>query len=659
MKTITLLKRKLFRTLTVASLFVAPAASAQTLASWNPTGVFNYGPSPWAPTATHSNVTVGGWTRGAGVGLSGTAANNAFGGNNWTGASNEDITFTITSNPGITVSYTAFTLFYRHSGTGPGSGTLEYTFGNGTTYTVITTMTFANNTSTGAALSPISLTGISNLQNVAPGTIVKFRILPTGGGSAGTWYIFGTGASLDGTFSSFVGNITETSPIACNSQSTGVLTNSVTGSTPPYTYSWAPTGGTTSVAAGLSAGVYTCFVTSSTSETTLVTYTLTEPAVISGSVISQQNIPCHGGTTGAATVSPIGGTPSYSLSWSPAGGTNSVTSNLAAGIYTLTISDINNCTGSQTVAISEPPSSIAIFATNTMVCSGASVVVNAVGANTYSWTQGISNGIAFTTTTSATYVVYATNTLSGCTERDSVSIIVNPSPTITAASSRSNSTICSGNDITLSASGANVYTWTGGISNGMSFTPTATQSYSVTGSDFNGCTGTAVITVSVNQTPNVSISSSRSTSCKGETVTLTAHGATTYSWSTHATTSLVAVSPSATVVYTVTGIDANGCSDTSSVQQRVSNCLGIESIDADTESSLSIFPNPNAGEFSVSSASNADLLIVNELGQTVQRIELNGSNNRETKVNGLSSGIYFIRSVNTNYNVSKKLVVAR
>lgn len=654
MKT-TKLKRSLMGFAVSLLLFFALPASAQ-LASWSPAGVFGYGPSPWAPTATSASISAGGWVRGAGVGLTGTSANNAWGGVNWTGQPTEDATFTITSNPGSIVSYSLFNLYYRRSGTGPGSGTFEYAFGNSsTTYTVISNLVFGSATSGGSI--PINLSGVNDLQNVQPGTVVKFRILPSGGGPAGTWYIYGSGADIEGSFSGFGMSISTASAISCNGQSNGALTASLTGGTGPFSYSWTPSGLTSSVAAGLSAGVYTCFVTSALSETTFATYTLTQPAVVSASVVSQANVICYGSSTGAASLAPMGGTPAYTYSWLPSGGTSTTAANLAAGIYTLNIVDSHSCTGTQTVAITQPGPTLISYASNSVICNGSTVTVNTAGTGTYTWTNGLTSGVPFTPSNTATYTVSTTNTVSGCTETNTITIVVNQNPTVTAASDVS--TTCSGSSVTLNASGASTLVWSGGITDGVAFTPTITTSYTVTGTDVNNCSSTAEITVTVNALPTLSVTSSKSVTCKGGTATLTVRGATSYSWNTNSTASLVAVSPTITTTYSISGMDDNGCVSTSAFTQTVSNCLGVETLSANEAANLVVFPNPANGEFTVKNTSDLDLLVVNSLGQTVQTLQLNDSNNREAKVSNLSPGIYFIVSMHTGFSVKQKVIVSK
>jgi uncharacterized repeat protein (TIGR01451 family) len=185
---------------------INPASSGggtTTLVGWDVSGLAggsgNFGSSPLASTTNAANLTlVAGLTRGTGVGVTGTAAARGWGGNNWMDTSsaaaitaNRFATFTVAAVSGYNVSFATIGKFdYRHSGTGPTNGLLQYQVGSGA-FTDVTALSYPTNTSGGASLSPIDLSGISALQNIGPGTNVTFRIVNWGGtNSAGSWYIF-------------------------------------------------------------------------------------------------------------------------------------------------------------------------------------------------------------------------------------------------------------------------------------------------------------------------------------------------------------------------------------------------------------------------------------------------------------------------------------
>jgi uncharacterized repeat protein (TIGR01451 family) len=174
-----------------------------TLVGWDvsalPGGPNNFGPSPMPPTTNANNLTIVGLARGPGVGSNATqAAARAWGGNTWTDTTSDAAiaagrlaTFSVAANSGYRISFASISKFdYRRSSTGPAYGLLQYQVGAGA-FADAAALSYPSNTSSGASLPPIDLSGIASLQNVGPGTNVTFRIVNWGGtSSAGTWYIF-------------------------------------------------------------------------------------------------------------------------------------------------------------------------------------------------------------------------------------------------------------------------------------------------------------------------------------------------------------------------------------------------------------------------------------------------------------------------------------
>jgi gliding motility-associated-like protein len=231
--------------------------------------------------------------------------------------------------------------------------------------------------------------------------------------------------------------------------------------------------------------------------------------------------------------------------------------------YTVTGTDGNGCKNSDVVNVNVNPLPNVNAGADQSTCLGNSVTLSGGGAVTYTWTGGISNGTPFTPTATATYTVTGTDA-NGCKNSDVVNVIVNPLPNVNAGADQST---CLGNSVTLSGSGAITYTWTGGISNGTPFTPTATASYTVTGTDANGCKNSDVVNVTVNPLPNVNAGANQST-CSGNSVTLSGSGAVTYTW-TGGISNGTSFTPTVTANYTVTGTDANGCKNSDVVNVTV------------------------------------------------------------------------------------------
>jgi len=223
--------------------------------------------------------------------------------------------------------------------------------------------------------------------------------------------------------------------------------------------------------------------------------------------------------------------------------------------------------------------------------------------------------------------------------------------------------LCIGSSATLTASGANTYVWSNnqtGTVIVVSPTLTGIATYSTTGTDLSGCSGTGTITVNVTPLPVVMATSLKPTICKGEQVTLNASGANTYAWNTVPVSSgsAVVVSPTITTNYVVSGTDLNGCVNTFTISQVVNLCTGIGQ-DQIVSREYALFPNPNNGQFTISGPATeaaSRIVIFNTLGQKVFEDDLNsGQNNTQT---GLPKGIYHYNIlVNEHKATSGKIVV--
>jgi gliding motility-associated-like protein len=271
-----------------------------------------------------------------------------------------------------------------------------------------------------------------------------------------------------------------------------------------------------------------------------------------------------------------------SYTWSPAIGLSSTTgSNVTANptattTYTVT-GTTNGCTSSQNVVVTvNPLPVITINPNNPTICNGQSVTLTASGADSYNWSPSTALSSTNTATVTSsptstiTYTVIGTST-AGCTNTGTVTVNVNNNPTISL--SPANPTICIGDNINLTASGATSYLWTPatGLSSTTGATvtanPTTTTAYTVTGTDANGCAASGNVTVIVNPLPVVTVTPNNPAICIGSSVSLTANGASSYSWSpatglNQTSGATVTANPTSTTTYIVTGTDANGCSNT-------------------------------------------------------------------------------------------------
>jgi hypothetical protein len=170
------------------------------------------------------------------------------------------------------------------------------------------------------------------------------------------------------------------------------------------------------------------------------------------------------------------------------------------------------------------------------------------------------------------------------------------------------------------------------------------------------CNSTGSVNLTINPNPTVTAVLTRSVICRGESTILKANGANTYVWNNTATTPSFVINPIINTNYTVTGTDANGCKGTGTVQVKVNTCTEISEINK--EKGITIYPNPNNGEFEITSKGiDIELKIINDLGQLVKIINLNKINNYEIKVNELSNGVYFVVGQNKTTNINQKIII--
>ena len=202
-------------------------------------------------------------------------------------------------------------------------------------------------------------------------------------------------------------------------------------------------------------------------------------------------------------------------------------------------------------------------------CGPQTITLTGSGANTYTWsTSNTTSSFTVAPVTNTTYSVIG-RASNGCTNTAVSNVTVNPIPNITIAGTN---TICFGQSTTLTASGGTSYTWTPGgtVASSITVNPTTTTVYNVTGSNAFGCTKTVSVQVVVNGLPTVS--STSTTICFGNSGTINASGASTYTWSTGTVAGGITVNPSTTTTYTVTGTNVNGCTNTA-VGQVLVNAL--------------------------------------------------------------------------------------
>lgn len=289
-----------------------------------------------------------------------------------------------------------------------------------------------------------------------------------------------------------------------------------------------------------------------------------------GTTITGNNVICKGSS--AILTAPEG--ESWSWAHGPTTREITVTPN-ASTTYTVTTTSANGCTSeaSINVTVNTPPT-ISISGPTAPICSGTPVTLTASGASTYIW-NGTTSGESITVnpTTTTNYTVIGTDA-NGCEGTQTITVHVLPAPTGTISGATE---VCKGNTITLTAPAGSDWQWSSGETTQIiNVTPTTNTQYSVTLKSPNGCTYTTPKhNVTVRNLPTITVTGNQ-TVCAGESTTLTASGAKSYSWSTGSHSSSITVTPTApSTTYTVTGTDEFGCQASIDVTVTVSTLPNI------------------------------------------------------------------------------------
>jgi hypothetical protein len=366
------------------------------------------------------------------------------------------------------------------------------------------------------------------------------------------------------------------------------------------------------------------------------------------------------------------------LSISPSTGViNLAASNAGTYNVTNTIAAAGACLADQeTVQITIYDAPTATVTGGGSVCGDGStpidVTVTLSGAGPWNFTYSDGTSTQNVTNQSASvYVISASNsgtytvtTVSdqNCTAAGSGSALVmfNTNPTVSAGG---NQTVCEGALVTLTASGAQTYVWTGGIENGVAFTATSTETYEVTGTDGNGCTGTATVTVTVNENPEVTLSAFESLCVDASPLTLSGGSPAGGAYSGTGVTGGI-FNPSVgagTYNITYTYTSSENCTGSATQSILVESCASIE--DWAMAANLTIFPNPVSDELTISFFNtSSEQVRVSLLGADGKLIAVSVAKpftqyTESTDVTSLASGMYMVRFETAMGTEVRKVIV--
>ena len=441
--------------------------------------------------------------------------------------------------------------------------------GESTTLTASGATTYAWSPATGLSAT----TGAS--VTATPASTTTYTITGTSNGCVGT----GTVTVNVNPFP--VVGVTPTTATICAGETTTFTANGAD------TYAWLPatglsaTTGTTVDATPMTTTTYTVTGTTngcSASATFDITVNTSPTLVVSPAVA------LCGGQTTTLTAS---GADTYA--WSPAVGLSATTGGSVDATPPVTttytvVGTALGCSSTETIDITVTPyPTVSVTPATSSMCVGESKGFTASGATTYAWSPATGLNTATGPTVLADPVVTTTyqviGTTNGCNDTAWTVLTVNPIPVTTVSP---DVTICSGESTPLVAGGATTYSWTPttGLSAGtganVTANPVLSTTYTVTGSSL-GCSSSATMTVTVNQTPSVTVSPAQAAFCDGGSTALSASGATSYTWSPatgldQTTGAGVTASPTVTTTYTVVG-STLGCED-------------------DASSTITVHPNP-------------------------------------------------------------------
>lgn len=343
--------------------------------------------------------------------------------------------------------------------------------------------------------------------------------------------------------------LVQSNNITCNGAGNGSIDVNVSGGTPPYNFSWTKEGDAAFSASSedlsaLQPGSYQLTVTDAYGSTDFINITVTEPPAFTNT-INGTNVLCNGAANGTASVIAEGGTAPYSYLWSN-GATAADITNLAPGVYSVTVTDANGCTTSASYTVTQPaPVNAAVSATN-ITCAGSengSITITARGGTApyqYSFNDGgFGNGNSWNSLVPGSYKIIVKDA-NNCEYTTTVTI-TEPAPLSIAVPIATNTcTASSTGSIDVTVSGGTTkysYSWTG--PNGFTaakedLTNLAPGIYNLIVTDANGCQQPATATVEgINApvvTPNVADVSCYNTATGSIRLDVTGEGVFIYSW---------------------------------------------------------------------------------------------------------------------------------
>jgi len=373
---------------------------------------------------------------------------------------------------------------------------------------------------------------------------------------------------------------------------------------------------------------------------------------------------CAGGSVALTSSS------ATTYTWSTGPNTQSIVATPSVST-TYSVSTSNQCgivtSSGVLVGILLPPVTPSISANPLSVCSGGSSTLAILtgtsgGVLTQTWSTGSTTSLTVVNPTVATNYSVALQNQCGISYSGLITINITPNPSISIVAVGS-TTFCSNSSLILNASATNYtsVTW----SNAQTGTVASVSSggtYYATASSACGTSTSNVIVATVIPSPTVVVVSSNSVLCVGQTSTLTATGANTYSWMSGPTTNTFAITPLVNTLYFVTGTSLNGCTSQNNFNQIVTICTGVENSNIKSVTSK-VYPVPsndnvNIELSNVNDNSKVSINIYSFEGKNVLSYETELNENKtNVNVSNLNNGMYILEIVSDNFKTSSRIVV--
>ena len=356
------------------------------------------------------------------------------------------------------------------------------------------------------------------------------------------------------------------------------ITASANGGMIPYVFSWSHglPDGTNHTVSPLNTTIYSITVTDATgcTDTDNIEITVTENPTIA--INASESDICEGQSATLMTTV-MGGTGPYTITWNNGlgSGSSQTVSPLVTTIYSVTVTDNNGCTGTEEYELTVNPAPDVAITGDLNFCAGSSTFLDAGSFSSFTWNTGATTQ-SIEVSIGGTFMVTVTDDI-GCMASDTVTVSSIDNPILTLAANPNE--ICFGSSSDLSATstggtGPYSYVWDNGLGNGavQNVSPTTSTIYGATVTDVNGCSNSNNIQVIVNENPVVSIMADPNTICAGNSSTILASasggsGPYTFFWDNGLGSGAShVISPPASLTYSVTATDANGCEAFASFQ---------------------------------------------------------------------------------------------